>query len=82
MTIDNVHLGRPLVQAESALPDSGLPYSFLQTKAISRYYRTSDIKRYAVRVHSNECIWCAQQVYSESVNEAVAALYGERYEVK
>ncbi len=81
MTIDEVQLGRPLVQAESALPEGGLPYSFIQTEAISRHYRTAAAKRYAVRIRENTCTWCAQQVYSESVNAAIAALYGAQYEV-
>ncbi len=82
MTIDSDPLGRPLVQAESALPESGLPYSFLQTKAASRYYRTAQEKRYIVRIRPGECTWCEQQVYSDSVNAAVAELYGAQHEVK
>ncbi len=82
MSRGDLKLGRPLPLDDIHSAKQSLPCSIVETKKDSRHYQVSKERGYVVRLRGNECVYCAQQVYSESVNDAVRRLYGERYVVE
>ncbi len=74
-------LGRPLAKVTTFSADCGLPYFIIETKKINKHYKVSDIL-YIVRETRKEKTVCAKQVYSQSVNDTLRTLYGEKYVVE
>ena len=82
MSQRELKLGRPLPLADIHSAKQGLPCAMIETKKDSRHYQVSMAHLYVVRLRDNECVYCAQQVYSEAVNDHLKRIYGEQYVVE